>query len=352
MGEVLAAGVTHYPALMGTDESMSWVLRWTLEDPDIPESAKDPAGWPESMRAEWGDDFGKAAAAAHRERQLGGFRKVRAALDEFNPDVIIIWGDDQYENFHEDVIPPFAVFAYDDLIAHPWQHAKFANVWGEPAGTERKVAGHREAGIYLAGKLIEDNFDLAYAYKPLHHDSLPHSFLNAIMLLDYDRAGFPYPVLPMAINCYGRRVISFQGGRSRFAERSNPVDPPGPNPSRCFDFGAAVARAALQSPWRVALLASSSWSHAFLTDHTWRLWPDVVADRRLYDALVAGDFAPWRAVTTAQLEEAGQQELLNWFCLAGAVSQLGVAPKWSTFVETHVFNSNKVFAIYPPVARS
>ena len=68
MGEVLTAGVTHYPPLLGPDEKMSWVLDWTLQDPDIPAEAKDPLSWPAEMRAELGDDDGHAGAARHRER--------------------------------------------------------------------------------------------------------------------------------------------------------------------------------------------------------------------------------------------------------------------------------------------
>jgi hypothetical protein len=60
---------------------------------------------------------------------------------------------------------------------------------------------------------------------------------------------------------------------------------------------------------------------------------------------VAGDFDRWRKTTTAEIEDAGQQELLNWFLLAGAADELGLGPPAeSTFVETHCFNSNKVFA--------
>jgi len=46
------------------------------------------------------------------------------------------------------------------------------------------------------------------------------------------------------------------------------------------------------------------------------------------------------------VEHAGQQEVLNWFALAGAMEELGAELEWSTFVETHIFNSNKVFAVY------
>ena len=80
------------------------------------------------------------------------------------------------------------------------------------------------------------------------------------------------------------------------------------------------------SPWRVALMASSSWSHSFLTEKHWQLWPDVAADRALYDALEAGDYAKWHAYKTDQIEESGQHEVLNWFCLLGAMEALGRKP--------------------------
>ncbi len=38
--------------------------------------------------------------------------------------------------------------------------------------------------------------------------------------------------------------------------------------------------------------------------------------------------------------------MLNWFCLLGAMAELGCTPSWSTFVETDVFNSNKCFAVF------
>ena len=38
--------------------------------------------------------------------------------------------------------------------------------------------------------------------------------------------------------------------------------------------------------------------------------------------------------------------MLNWFCLLGAVAELGLDLSWSSFVTTDVFNSNKCFAVY------
>ena len=74
-------------------------------------------------------------------------------------------------------------------------------------------------------------------------------------------------------------------------------------------------------------MASSSWSHSFLTEKNWQLWPDVPADRALYDALETGDYAKWHAYKTDQIEESGQHEVLNWFCLLGAMEALGRKPR-------------------------
>ncbi len=354
MAEILGLGITHYPPLCLPDAQMAGILGWTLDDPAIPGEAKDPRRWPAAMAAEWADDRGERAAAAHRAALVEGLRRVRERLDAFRPDVVLIWGDDQYENFREDVIPPFTVCAYDDLDLRPWAHAEAsslmrdrANVWNEDETFGYRLRGRPDIARHLAGALIERDFDLAYAYRPLHHRSVAHAFTNAILYLDYDRRGYEHPTICFPLNCYGRRVVSCRGFMTRMGP-SVVFDPPSPSPRRFMDLGAATAQVLRDSPWRVALLASSSWSHAFLVDHTWRLRPDTEQDRRLYDAMTAHDYATWRACTLAEVEHAGQQEVLNWWTLLGAMEALGAPLAWSTFVETHVFNSNKVFAIYEP----
>jgi hypothetical protein len=350
VGEILGLGLTHYPPLAGRDENMAHILKTVLRDPGLPNRYRDPASWPEPLRREYGDDGG-TAAAAHRESLLQGFRRARRVLDDFRPEVVIIWGDDQYENFREDIIPPFCILGYDAVEArHRPRDLTTGNVWGEGADAVFRVGGHREAGKYLARRLLEQGVDMAYAYKPLHHPGLAHAFLNTILFLDYDRAGFPYPVVGFQVNCYGRRVVSQQGGRGSLASplTDADLDPPSPSPQRCMDVGAATARAMRESPWRTALIASSSWSHAFLVDKHYQLYPDVEADRRLYEALRRGDYDAWRSTSLAALEESGQHEMLNWFMLAGAMEELGRKPDECDFVEAWAFNSNKCFAVFAP----
>jgi hypothetical protein len=99
MGEILGLGVTHYPPLIGADTDMAGILRTVLRDPGLPERYRDSANWPEPMRREYGEDGGTASAAVHRQSLVSHFRDARKILDEFRPDVVVIWGDDQHENF-------------------------------------------------------------------------------------------------------------------------------------------------------------------------------------------------------------------------------------------------------------
>ena len=352
MAEILGLGITHYPPLCLPDAQMSGILRWTLDDPAIPPEERDPRAWSEAMRAEWSDDFGTRAARLHREALVAGLDHVRSRLDEFKPDVVIIWGDDQYENFHEDVIPPFAICAYDDVELRPWAHASASsamkgrdNVWNEEASFGYRLRGRPDVARQLVASLIESEFDVAYAYKPLHHASVAHAFMNSILYLDYHRRGYEHPTICFPLNCYGRRVVSCRGFMTRM-NRQVDFDPPSPSPKRFMDLGAATARALRDSPFRVALLASSSWSHAFLVDSTWRLRPDTERDRSLYAAMIDADYGHWRSTSLKEVEDAGQQEVLNWWTLLGAMEALGAKLEWSQFVETHIFNSNKVFAIF------
>jgi hypothetical protein len=349
MAEILGLGLTHAPTLSRPDGDGELALKRTLKNNTrIPPEMKNPSNWPEPMRIEFGEDEGLEASRRLRERMVAGFRVLRAELDAFNPDFIVIWGDDQYENFKEDIIPPFCVLAYDEMECQPWigrdGNAR-RNVWDEPPDKVFKFPGHPQGARALASGLLEQGVDMSYAYKPLHQPGLGHAILNTLLFLDYDRQGINYPVVPFLVNCYGSRVIRNRGGSTEYETEP---DPPGPSPKRCMEVGAAVARVLKNSPWRVALIGSSSWSHAFLTEKNFWLWPDVESDRARFEELQEGDYDAWRRISTAQIEDCGQQELLNWMCLAGAMEELGRQPEIVDYYETYIFNSNKCLALFKP----
>ena len=259
MAEILGAGVTHYPPMLVSDDEKAFPINITLaRDERVPEHMKNPANWPEAMRVEYGEDEGVASAVAHRERLVRSFRVVNDEIQAFEPDFVVIFGDDQYENFRETIIPPFCILAYEESESTPFQKgfaASKRNAWDEPSDKAFRYRGHPEGARWLTTQLIEQGVDMAYAYKPLHDPGLPHSILNTLLFLDYDRKGFNIPVVPFAVNCYGSKVISNRGGILPHKENGKFLepDPPGPSIKRCMQVGAATARALMQSPWRVAL---------------------------------------------------------------------------------------------------
>jgi hypothetical protein len=74
----------------------------------------------------------------------------------------------------------------------------------------------------------------------------------------------------------------------------------------------------------------------------------VASDWARYDELASGKLARWRDLTTAEIEDAGQQEFLNWVTLGGAMTEMQREPEIIDYVESYIFNSDKCFAVFRP----
>src|SRR5260370_8886472 len=134
MGEILGLGCTHRPVMLRRDEDWTVMMRASLDDPDMPAEMKDPSRWPPQLREELGDDFGATSAGKARQVFRRHFAEARRALDDFKPDVIIMFGDYQYQNFKEDVVPPLSVLAYEDPDLQPRKHPPPRHhPWNQPA---------------------------------------------------------------------------------------------------------------------------------------------------------------------------------------------------------------------------
>ena len=120
MGQILGLGITHYPPLCYKG-NLTRRIKLLQADPLLPEHLRTPAGWPPTMREQWGTDEGQSHSEKHRSDLIHHFRRIRAELDAFEPDFVLLWGDDQYENYQEDCVPPFSVLAYESVDIQPWQ---------------------------------------------------------------------------------------------------------------------------------------------------------------------------------------------------------------------------------------
>jgi len=352
MAEIMGMGLSHYPGpLVAVEHWPSMLQRWVELGRVKAEDFAARDRWPEAMRREWGNDEGVSAARDHRERLLAGYARLRQALDAFKPDVVVIWGDDQYENFKRDCIPAFCVGIYDKVVSKPFGGglAVFKtdqNVWGLSKDTELPIACHAQGARVVVLKLGDDGFDVAYSQQVRHPAGLAHSFNNTVIYLDYEQKGFSfnYPIIPFHVNCYGSQLIKTSA--SVVGEGADEISPPSPSPARCFELGRATARYFANSPWRVALIGSASWSHGSLTQKHGRLYPDIVTDRTRFEQLRRNRFGDWGKLTQEEMEDSGQHEVLNWFCLAGAMAELGAKMELLDWVETWIFNAPKCMAVF------
>jgi aromatic ring-opening dioxygenase catalytic subunit (LigB family) len=351
MGEVLGVGCTHYPGLLRGHEAYTATTRMLLSNPVVSDKMRDMANWPEGARDQW--DRQEEESLHHEQRMVAAFRKLRNVIDDFAPDAVIVWGDDQYENFHEDLVPPLAVHCDEEFTdVQPLLNAP-KNPWGEPVDTRFTWRGHHEFGKHLATQLMERDFPISYSYGALHAEhGLAHAFANTMLYLDWDRKGWPYPIIPISVNALGRNFEVSQNGFGHLKPElaGTGIDltasPPGPSPRSLYRLGKLVREIVQERPERVVLMASSSWSHSFLTQKNEWLFPDRDTDRVHFEQLKKGEHHKWADVTNLEAEQAGGHEWKNWICLAGATENR--RPTIVDYVESWVFNSNKCFCYFEP----
>ena len=214
------------------------------------------------------------------------------ALREARADLVVIFGDDQQEQFHDDNMPTFAIYHGKSVpvVTHTgrnpaaWKHAEERG-WAA-------TAPEYEAGDDLAGHLVRAltvaEFDIARCNKLRPEIGVGHafSFLYRRIL-----PGGKLPMVPVMVNTY--------------------YPPNQPTPKRCYAFGQAVRNAieSWDSSKRVAIMASGGLSH-------------VVIDEEI-DAMTIDGLKNKKPEVLFRLPRerlrGGTSEILNWVALAGAM---------------------------------
>jgi len=132
VAKILGLGYSHFGGFMFPDGDMSSRIKARLANGTPPASLDRPSKWPAGMQAEWGNDEGAEFAARHKQEYFAALDRVRTALDDFQPYAVVIFGDDQYECFHEDLVPPYWVFMGGERI--------FTQALCEDAGNWRRTS--------------------------------------------------------------------------------------------------------------------------------------------------------------------------------------------------------------------
>ena len=207
---------------------------------------------------------------------IEAMKLIGKELDELKPDAVIIIGSDHLETFFLSSVPTFAVIAGSTSKAH------FAN-------KSYDMRMHLPLAEDILDKLVAAEFDMAYSQDAL----LGHSFAAVYEWIIADR---DIPVVPIFLNTYL---------------------PPLPTPQRCRKLGEQIAKIVAGRPERVVIIASGGMSHY---PGTWKYpQPAYDFDYWAIAQLERGNYDPLLELSSEQLDEVGNTEMLPWYPLMGAI---------------------------------
>jgi Catalytic LigB subunit of aromatic ring-opening dioxygenase len=212
-----------------------------------------------------------AENAVKEARIKAAFGKLRERLDAAKPDVLLIFGDDQLEQFNFKNFPALSLFTGSSYAGY-----KISRWVGLPVGPKRPerektpdnwvtVQSHPEFSHALMRELIVDGFDLAFTNDlPDPDEGMGHAFMRPSYYLDPE---YKIPSVPFFVNCYYG---------------------PQPTAKRCYQLGRAVRAAIERIPLdlNVAVIGSGGLWH--LPNYP-NSWLDETFDANILAGIKAGD---------------------------------------------------------------
>jgi 3-O-methylgallate 3,4-dioxygenase len=225
---------------------------------------------------------------------------LREKLEAAKPDVIVVIGDDQHEQYHSENMPMFSVYhgdtipirerkrAGDTQLASAWTNTTWNNT--AQHAKEMDHAANPAFANHMIHELVESGFDIAVSDKLKEEVGAGHafSFLHQYIMPELD-----IPVVPVTVNAF--------------------YPPNQPTPLRAFQLGAAV-RSAIDS-WdsdkKVAVMASGGLSHFII---------DEELDQMLIEGMRNRDEEALANIPRERMMQLGTTEGLNWIALSGAMT--------------------------------
>lgn len=210
-------------------------------------------------------------------------------------DLVVIFGDDQHEQFQDDNMPTFAVYHGKSLpvVTHTGRNPTAWKAFEERgwAQTLPEYEAGQALAEHLVSSLVDDEFDIARSNKLRPEIGVGHafSFLYRRIL-----PGAKLPMVPVMVNTY--------------------YPPNQPTPKRCWAFGQAVRKAieSWDSDKRVAVMASGGLSHVIIDEEIDQMTIEGLRNKK--------PEILWR-LPRGRLS-GGTSEILNWVALAGVVESM------------------------------
>lgn len=247
---------SHSPALITPKED------WPALEPKV-SKASIPA-LKGKVRSSWPE---------HERRYQAAIAELRRRIIEVRPDVLLVVGSDQRENFGSSSAPVFEMYLGDTL---------------EGSAGDRRTEGpdaHRlgqpvpvELGREVLVSLCDAGFDIAHSTAPTHAFGIGHAVSWPLRFLDLQLPDLQ--VLPLITNVW---------------------DPPNiPGVGRCVALGRALRKAiaSAETQARVAVLASGGLSHLILEEEL---------DQRVLTVLKSDLPDRWTAIGDDELRKAHER---------------------------------------------
>jgi catalytic LigB subunit of aromatic ring-opening dioxygenase len=288
---VLGIGTSHSPQL--SVPASEWHL---LREKDEHDPTLDYPGLLRLAKPKIDQDLTDKKMRERDEACQNGIAVLGDVLQRAKADVIVIFGDDQHEQFDDDNMPTFALYHGHSLpvikkhlggLPGEWKSVEEGG-WAETAGEYRAES---ELAEHLIRSLVADEFDIARCDRLRKEIGVGHafSFLYRRIL-----PGGVLPMVPVMVNTY--------------------YPPNQPTPKRCYAFGQAVRRGieSWKRDARVALMASGGLSHVVI---------DEALDRTVLDGLKQKKRELLYGLPRDKMR-GGTSEILNWIALAGSVEPM------------------------------
>jgi len=287
---ILGLGTSHSPQLSIPAEQWSLLRKKDEDDPRL-----DYQGLLRRAKPDIEQELPGHKIQARYDACQKALGILGAVLKQARPDIVVIFGDDQHEQFHDDNMPTFAIYHGKSLalVQHSgrnpaaWKEAEERG-WAETAGPYTAGA---DLADHLIESLVDDEFDVARCNRLREEIGVGHAFAFLYRRL---WPGGTVPMVPVMVNTY--------------------YPPNQATPKRCYALGQAVRRAieSWNSDLRVAVMASGGLSHMVI---------DEELDRATLDALANRDREKLWSLPRQKLR-GGTSEILNWVALAGVVEPM------------------------------
>lgn len=294
---VLGFGTSHAPQLRLSHEHWPEMIQKDMADPRFDYNEVLKRAKP-NMEAELTPEVMKLRYESNHR----ALRLLRDKLTEVNPDAIVIVGDDQHEQFHDNNLPMFSIYRGEKLpirerrggMADPKLAKAWTNTsWNKTADHAKEADHPAEPALaeHLIHELVEGGFDIAVSNQLREEIGVGHAFS---FLYQYIMPELEIPVVPVTLNAF--------------------YPPNQPTPKRAFQLGEAIRQAidSWGSKKRVAVMASGGLSHFII---------DEDLDRTALDAFARRDEQAIASLPRDRMMKLGTTETLNWVAVAGAMTE-------------------------------